>query len=330
MPTATGKEPADDILDAVSRGVVLDGSVPLPAADAFPKEGDKEYPAYEARMADLREALMWGFYDVLALAFPARYKVDDVQDPPLPPFKQMLEDIEYASGYKFSALCNEETATYKDRQKEFDVFGETHKMVIDPPFCFHGSSYESVEKIYNDGFDLALCTAEGAYGGGPGMPCAYVSQYLREALVYSRIDEKNMLWVVYGRAHIGDPEKIPVGSKGQIDFGVYPDGRPILTTTNANKTYWCMSQPRQQFCSEGFVGFRIASKLSDFALLHMTYPPAVWKRMTEEIPELVAYKQGLVAKAESEGRKAHRQAAWAAQVGRRKQPPRAAKSKQGQ
>jgi len=310
MPTATGKEPADDTWPA----------------DSFPKEGDKEYPVYAARMADLREALMWGFFDVLALAFPERYGLDA----PLPPFTQMLEDIEYASGYKFSALCNEETATYKDRKGAFDVFGETHKMVIDPPFCFHGSSYESVQEIYNDGFDLALCTAEGAYGGGPGMPCAYVSQYIREALVYSRMDEKNLLWVVYGPAHIGDPEKIPVGSKGQIDFGVYPDGSPILTTTNANKTYWCLSQPRQQFCSEGFVGFRIASKLSDFALLHMMYPPAVWKRMTEAVPELVAYKQVLIAKAKSEGRKADRQAAWAARVGSRKQPPRAAKSKQGQ
>jgi hypothetical protein len=78
MPTATGKEPAEDILDVVSGGVVWDGSVSLPAADAFPKEGDKEYPAYEARMADLREALMWGFYDVLESSFPARYMLDDL------------------------------------------------------------------------------------------------------------------------------------------------------------------------------------------------------------------------------------------------------------
>ena len=238
----------------------------------------------------------------------------------------MLEDIQYASGYRFSALCTDETATYNDRKKVFDVFGEKHKMFIDPPFCFHGSSYQSVSKIYDDGFDLALCTAEGVYGGGPKKPCAYVSQYIRQALVYSMMDENDMLWVVYGRAHIGNPLEIPVGSKGQIDFGVHADGRQILTTTNPDKTYWCMSQPRDQFCSEGFMGFRIASELSDFALLHMTYPPAVWKRMTKELPGLVAYRQGLVAKAKKE----HRKAAWAAQVGSRKQPPRAAKRKQGE
>jgi hypothetical protein len=78
------------------------------------------------------------------------------------------------------------------------------------------------------------------------------------------------------------------------------------------------------------MGFRIASELSDFALLHMTYPPAVWNCMTEELPELVVYKQGLVAKEKRKRRKARSHAAWAAQVGSSQQPPRSAKRKQGE
>jgi hypothetical protein len=38
--------------------------------------------------------------------------------------------------------------------------------------------------------------------------------------VYAELDEDDLLWVVYGRAHLGNPAEIPVGSRGQTDFGV--------------------------------------------------------------------------------------------------------------
>ena len=319
MSGGSGKAPADEKADA-------------PAEDTFPKEGEPGYAAYKKHMEESRAALMFGFLDLLATAFPERYgeAYADVYNTAVEQFSQLLADIKYVSGYKFTALCTDEPATYKERKQAFDVFGETHKMDVEPCICFHGSSYASVTKIHANGFNPALCTAEGAYGGGPEKPCAYVSQYLSDALVYAQIDEIDTLWVVYGRAHLGNPSEVPIGSKGQTDFGVHADGRPIITLKNESASYWCLSDPQRQFISNGFMGFRIASELSDFALLHMTYPPAVWKRMTEELPELVAYKQGLVAKEKRAKHKARRHAAWAAQVGSRQQPPRSAKRKQGE
>jgi len=292
----------------------------------FPKEGEPEYAAYEARMEDLRASLMWGFLKLLQRAFPERYCLDD--DSPVASYGQLLIDIKYVSGYQLTHLCTDKPATkeYKDWETAFVDFGKTHQMDKDPCVCFHGSSYASVTKIYEKGFNPALCR-EGAYGGGAERPCAYVSQYLDEALMYARLDEIDTLWVVYGDAHLGDPSKIPIGSKGQTDFGVHADGRPIVTLRNPSASYWCLGDPQRQFISKGKLGFLIMldERPSDFALLHVMYPPAVWKRMTEAIPGLVKYKQGVVAKFERERRKAHSLAAWAAQVGRRQQPPRSAK-----
>jgi hypothetical protein len=300
-----GKEPADEI------GMPAD-EICMPADE-------------RTRIQEARAAMMWGFLRLLILAFPERWHLDSRYD--WPAWKQIEEDIKYVSGYEIDMLCTDPPATYKNWKKAFDAFGKEHGMTLDPCICFHGSSYASAQAIHNYGFDLERCQP-GTYGGGPGKPCAYVSQFLNEALVYAQLDEAtNVLWVVYGRAHLGIPQETPVGSRGQTDFGVRADGKPVITLTNPDKSYWCMGKPREQFMSSGFMGFRIATdeRPSDFALLHMTYPPAVWKRMTERMPGLVAYKQSLVAKAKQERRKKRRHAAWAAAVGRREQPPRAAK-----
>jgi hypothetical protein len=233
MSGGSAKAPADEM----SRN-----SDKEPIGD-FPKEGEPEYAAYTARIEDMRASLMWGFLHLLRKAFPQRYCTDD--DSPLTSYEQLLVDIKYVSGYKLTTLCTDEPAMYKDRKKAFDVFGETHKIDIEPCICFHGSSYASVTKIHENGFNSALCR-EGAYGGGDSKPCAYVSQYLNEALWYSMIDD-DTLWVVYGRAHLGNPSEIPIGSKGQTDFGVHADGRPIVTLRNSLGTYWCLGDPQRQF-----------------------------------------------------------------------------------
>jgi hypothetical protein len=193
MSGGSAKAPADEMPRNSDKEPVHD----------FPKEGEKEYPAYLERMQELRAALMWGFTDLLRTAFPERYDIDD--DVPLAAFNQLLADIKYVSGYNFTALCTDEPVTYKDWEKAFVDFGKTHKIDMEPCICFHGSSYASVTKIQKHGFNPELCMAEGAYVGGAEKPCAYVSQNLSEALVYAQIDEIDTLWVVYGRAHLGNP-----------------------------------------------------------------------------------------------------------------------------
>jgi hypothetical protein len=273
------------------------------------------------RMDQARAALIWGFLPWLRQAFPDRWDLE--QEQPVNTMGQILADIRHVSGYFFAEMCVEPPRSYASWKRAFDAFCKEHKMEESEGGCivFHGSSRQAVHAIRDKGFDPERFK-EGQYGNG-----AYVSQLLTVALVYAEPDEDGLLWAVYGRAHLGDPHETPVGSRGQTDFGVRADGTRHVTLTNPQRTYWCLSEPRRQFIAKGFVGFGINTeeRPSDFALLNMLYPPAVWQQMKERIPGLVAYKQRLLAKKKREQRKASRNAAWAEEVGSRAQPPRAAK-----
>jgi hypothetical protein len=93
-------------------------------------------------------------------------------------------------------LCAEPPETYAAWKETFDAFGKEHFSQPEQApgaglgcICFHGSTRAAVEAIYEHGFDPERCK-EGAYGGGPGKPCAYVSILLSDALMYSKPDEE--------------------------------------------------------------------------------------------------------------------------------------------
>jgi hypothetical protein len=218
-----------------------------------------------SRMDEARAALIWGFLPWLRQAFPDRWDLE--QDQPVNTMGQILADIAYVSGYTFAELCCEPSDSHGAWKQAFDAFGAEHKMQ-ESCIAFHGSSWEAVEAIHEYGFDPQRCK-EGAYGNGE-----YVSQLLSVALAYATPDKDGLLWAVYGRAHLGEPQEIAVGSRGQTDFGVRADGTRHVTLTNPQRTYWCLSEPRRQFFSNGFVGFWINTeeRPSDFALLNMLYP----------------------------------------------------------
>lgn len=292
-------------------------------------------PEFAERVHKAQAALIYGFLPWLEKAFPERWGDDDARSALCMP--QILADVTHVSGYSMELLCAEPPETYAAWKGAFDAFGKEHFSKPEQApgaglgcICFHGSTRAAVEAIYEHGFDPERCR-EGAYGGGPGKPCAYVSNLLSVALMYSKPDEDGLLWAVYGNGHLGDPSDIPVGTPGQTDFGVRADGTPHVTLTNPPRSYWCLSDPRRQFIASGTIAFSIATdkRPSDFALREMLYPPAVWLQMRERIPGLVAYKQRLLAQDKRERRKARRNAAWAADVGCRTQPPRAAKRERG-
>jgi len=282
---------------------------------------------FAARMEETINALIVGFLPSLKKCFPQRWSF---QDPKLKCVDEIIADIAYVSGYKMEVAYPERSALYTDWKAAFETFREVHKM---PESCitFHGSSRASVEAIHEHGFDPECCK-EGAYGNG-----AYVSHRLSVALAYAKPDKDGLLWAVHGRAHLGDPSEIPIGIKGQTDFGVRKDGTRQVTLTNPARTYWCLSDPLRQFISGGFIGFRIATdkRPTDFALVSTMYAPEVWQAMKDQIPGIAAYKQGLLEKQErkahkqrrSAARNAARHAAWAAEVGSRAQPPRAVKAR---
>jgi hypothetical protein len=304
---ASEKAPADEISRASEKA----------PADEMSAE-ELNHMDWIERMQEAQAALIWGFLNLLHRAFPERY--DPESDVPPPLMKQVVEDIEHVSGCKLKTVFVEPPETYKSWKEAFDAFGKQHKMTDDSCICFHGSSLQSLHQIHNHGFDPQRYR-QGQYGNG-----AYVTQYITEALVYAVPDSDGFVWLVFGRAHVGDPRTMPVGSPGQTDFGVRADGTPIVTLTNPLTNYFCLSDPKQ-FISSGIIGFSIDTdtRPSDLALTYMMYPPAVWKRMTERIPGLVAYKQRLVAAAKRKHRKACRRAAWAKEVGSREQPQRAVK-----
>ena len=290
-------------------------------------------PEFAERVHKAQAALIYGFLPWLEKAFPERWGDDDARSALCMP--QILADVTHVSGYSMELLCAEPPETYAAWKGAFDAFGKEHfsKPEQGPGaglgcICFHGSTRAAVEAIYEHGFDPERCR-EGAYGGGPGKPCAYVSNLLSVALMYSKPDEDGLLWAVYGNGHLGDPSDIPVGTPGQTDFGVRADGTPHVTLTNPPRSYWCLSDPRRQFIASGTIAFSIAKRPSDFALREMLYAPAVWLQMKERIPGLVAYKQRLLAQDKRERRKARRNAAWAADVGCRTHLPRAAKRERG-
>jgi len=262
--------------------------------------------------------LMFGFWSLLEEVFPYRYSL--TEEYPFPTIDQVLVDIEHLTGCKMMKMYTSIPASYKQRKLAFEAFRAEHKMPLDA-ICFHGSSPEAVMAIHNDGFDPTLVKRE-LYGSG-----AYISTHLLIALTYSQRDENGELWVVFGRAHIGYPDDIPVGSEGQTDFGVRKDGTRIFTSTDPSRKIFCLGQPQQQFISNGYIRFSIRTdeKPSDFALCNVIYPQVVWEEMKQRIPGLVAYKQRLLKEETRKKRKARRTAAWTTQVGIRKQPSRAAK-----
>lgn len=295
------------------------GSAKSPA-DEMSRASEKapaDYPEDDARQ-EFRAALMFGFWNLLEKAFPDRYSF--TEDYPIPTIEQVLADIEYLTGYKMMKMYTSIPASYNQRKLAFEAFRVEHKMPLDV-ICFHGSSAAAVMAIHNNGFDPTL-VKRNLFGSG-----AYISTQLIIALAYSQRDENGELWVVYGRAHIGDPVDIPVGSEGQTDFGVRKDGTRQFTSTCPSREFFCLGQPQQQFISNGYIRFSISTdeKPSDFALCNVLYPQVVWEEMKQRIPGLVAYKQRLLKEETRKKRKARRTAAWTTQVGIRKQPSRAAK-----
>jgi len=255
-------------------------------------------PDFKAHLQQAQAALCAGFLPWLEQRFPDRWdptgwKVQNNQ--------QVCDDIEHVSGYKFDLLCAEQQDSYAAQKAAFDAFAKEHFSRPEQlpggdsgVFAYHGSSRASVQAIHEKGFDSSRWK-EGVYGNG-----GYVSTLLTVALAYAPpefITPTTMrVFAAYGRAHIGDPREIPVGTKGQTDFGVREDGTSHMTLTNPVRTYYCLREPRQ-FLASGFMGFeiRIDQRPSDFALRNMFYHPAVWHKMTECIPGLVAYKNNLLS-----------------------------------
>lgn len=261
-------------------------------------------PEFKTRLQQAQAALCAGFLPWLEKAFPERW---DPNGWKCENNDQLCADIEYVSGYSFELLCADRQSSYAAQKQAFDAFAQENFSrpeqlagCSEGKICFHGSSRESVQAIHEGGFDSSLWK-EGAYGNG-----GYVSPFLSVALAYSELDDDvvrhkspaGLLWAAYGRAHLGDPVDIPVGTRGQTDFGVREDGTRHMTLTNPARTYFCVRDPRQ-FLATGFFAFKIRfdQRPSDFALRNMIYHPKVWLQMTQCIPGLVEYKKNLLKEA---------------------------------
>lgn len=277
----------------------------------------------DARFDEAVAALIFGFLPWLREALPERWGSVD-SEVPHNSMGQLLADITFVSGLTFEKMCNVPPASYAEAKRSYDALGEESGLALDC-ICFHGSSREAVEAIHEGGFDPTLLT-EFACGKG-----AYVSQVLPVAVGYAKPDKDGLLWANYGRARLGDPNDIPVGSRGQTDFGVRADGRPRMTLTNRSRTYWCLKEPARQFISNGLVAWSVRTDVrpSDYALLNMIYPRQVWLEMKQKIPGLVRHKQRLLAEHARAQRKARARACWNAAVGRRTQPARLGKRARG-
>ena len=168
----------------------------------------------------------------------------------------------------------------------------------------------------------------GAFGNG-----VYVSPDAFVALLYVEPCKDGKLCVLFGNAHLGDLARIPVGSRGQTDFGRHADGADVLTLRNSGASYFCMKCENAndgQLQRQGVMVFSIDTSQppSDFALCHMYYPPAVWAKFKQNVPGIVARRMRLQARAAPAGprRKGLLASAWTSSVGRRAPLPRAAKA----
>jgi hypothetical protein len=208
------------------------------------------------------------------------------------------------------------TTCSDDLIKRFEAFSAKHGTGDKPSgtqvFMFHGTSGDGTLSICADGMNLDMYKC-GYYGKG-----MYVTPEIQYAIPYCKSKRlpsgKRLLCVVFGFAEFGmPPEKVPVGSKDQEDFGRLDDGREICVASNEDQTYFCLKE-EAQFMPIGFFVFSIDTKKlpSDFALRHMIYPEDVWAQMKENIPGLVERKEMLKASFNAGGS--------------RQQPPRASKA----
>jgi hypothetical protein len=254
----------------------------------------------------LKKFLIAGFMHFLLQAFPDRYKglADDemiVQGNVISLHKQpkllaldpqqIIADIQHVTGYKLCVVLNDELTTYQEMKKAHDDFGKKHNMP-----------------------NNRIITG------------AYVTESGEIALQYAQPDVKLRQYILVGFSHLGfmkGENQIPVGSQGQTDFGVRPDGTPHMTLRSKDWLYYCLKH-KDAFHSFGILGFDIPEQPSDFALEHNRYNPDAWKIMKKRFPGLKEHKQNLVAarkkqirKESAKKRKAVRTKAWTAKVGTR-------------
>lgn len=284
----------------------------------------------EEQCSEILYATVWcGFWPALNTLNPRRWPLD-AQDDISDELRQEQEehlcsDILEATGYEFVQATFVGTP-----QKLFDAFEEQHfssEGYGGPAFVFHGSSEESVEGILESGFDEKRCLRN-LFGCG-----AYLSAQAFVALMYAQACQGGLLHVVFGSAHLGNVQNIPVGRPGQIDFGKHPDGTNVLTLRNNECSCFCVkcdNANNGQVKRQGKMSFRIDTSKppSDFALRKMTYPPAVWAKFKQNVPGIVARRMRLQARAAPAGprRKRLLASAWTSSVGRRAPLPRAAKA----
>jgi hypothetical protein len=248
-------------------------------------------PGFKADLQESQSALCAGFLPWLEQSFPEPWDPAGWQ---VKNNVQIMADIEYVSGYKLEMLCPEIQESYASQKQLFDAFAQENfrrpeqlSAGGEDAICFHCSSRESVDTIWQGSFDFSLW---GQYGNS-----GYVSTLLSVALAYSQPDDEGCVWAAYGCAHLGTD--IPVCSKGQTDFGVRDDNTRHVTLTNPQRTYYYVSDPLQ-FVAKGYVAFsiRFDQLPSDFSLRYMYYSPALCRKMTECMPVLVAYNRHLLEK----------------------------------
>jgi hypothetical protein len=273
-----------------------------------------------------RTSLECGFWLALNACFPARWPLEPAGDASDEREEHLYTDIEHATGYKFVMARFASTSEQLFKAFEEQHFSTRPEGYAGPVVVWHGSSEEGVHGIIERGFDAKLSKRD-LYGGG-----AYLSAEAFVALMYAQAGKDGLFHVVFGKAHLGNVENIPVGSPGQIDFGTHADGADVLTLRNEVCSYFCIKCENAndgQFQRRGVMSFSIdTTKLpSDFALCNMTYPAAVWEEFKKNVPGIVARKMRLQAKGEKGlVRKKLLVSAWRSSVGRRAPLPRAAKA----
>jgi len=184
----------------------------------------------EERISTAREALKCGFWSMLKDAFPERW----TEWPEASDMKLLFEDIEKATGYVFEEVSFASSSTrlfHAFRAKNFSTSPEEY---AGPVVAWHGSSKAGVWGISERGFDEKRLRP-GAFGNG-----VYVSPDAFVALLYAEPCKDGKLCVLFGNAHLGDLARIPVGSRGQTDFGRHADGADVLTLRNSAASYFCM------------------------------------------------------------------------------------------
>jgi hypothetical protein len=242
----------------------------------------------EERISTAREALKCGFWSMLKDAFPERW----TEWPEASDMKLLFEDIEKATGYVFEEVSFASSSTrlfHALRAKNFSTSPEEY---AGPVVAWHGSSKAGVWGISERGFDEKRLRP-GAFGNG-----VYVSPDAFVALLYAEPCKDGKLCVLFGNAHLGDLARIPVGSRGQTDFGRHADGADVLTLRNSAASYFCMKCENAndgQLLRRGVMVFSIDTSQppSDFALCHMYYPPAVWAKFKQNVPGIVARRMRL-------------------------------------